>query len=127
MPAKCPFCETGTHGDQDKEKYPECVRVFLTPQEVYKLIQYNKDDDTVHVFIAVPTGIIIGADWGAIEFKNLIEKVAIMIEVADEKGLARKMKHGIAVSINRDPQDTHFIATNEEALQAFEKEFCNGK
>lgn len=121
MPAKCHWCETNTHSDHDKEDYPVCSRLFLTPEEVYKLVEYNKDDDTVHVFIANGMGIIIGADWGFHEFKNLIEKEAITIEVANREGVARSMKHGIAVTINNNQQDNHFIATNEDALRAFEE------
>lgn len=126
MPAKCPFCETNTHSDHDKKEYPVCSRLFLTPEETYKLVQYNKDDDTVHVFIANGMGMIVGADWGCHEFKELIEN-ALMIEIADPKGMARSMKHGISVSINKDAQDNRFIETNEEALKSFEEIHDRGK
>lgn len=125
MPVPCKFCELGTNGDHDKKEYPVCKRVFLAPEEVADLLDYN-EDKSVHTIRAYPNGMLIGIDS---PLGDIVELCAngIHIELADPKGHARSMKHGISIAVNRDPQDNLFLGTNEEALQAFEKEYCCGE
>ena len=119
MPAKCPYCETKTHNDEDKDKFPECIRNFLTADEALSVIDISADD--VHVFMN-PNGMLIGADWSLGEIKNLINR-CYYIERCAPDGMARKMNHGISIVTPQD-KERYFIATNEDNLKAYEEKHC---
>jgi len=123
MPAKCPFCETNTHGDSDKEQYPVCERNFLTPSEAWAITaEDKKPDETTHVFANPSNGMLIGADWSRKAIKDLFERCKY-IERCDPTGKARAMKHGLAV---RDFDDRNlFVETDETKLKAYEDLFLN--
>ncbi len=118
MPAKCPYCETNTHPDNSTT----CDRVFLTPDEALNIIQYDKDADGVHVFMNPSASVLVGADWSFESIKELFVS-AYWIEICEPTGMARSMKHGIAVADHKKGTQW-FIATNEDALQAYEQSHC---
>lgn len=119
MPAKCHFCETGTHSDFDKEQFPKCVRNFITRSEAWALIAENKSgDETIHVMANPQANILIGADWSRNAIKELLER-AKYIERCEPTGTARGMKHGIAVM---DTDNKYwFVETDENTLKAYEE------
>ena len=115
MPAKCHWCETNTHSDDDKERYPVCNRVFLTKNEAWTLIGDN-GKESYYVICNPRENVLVGADWERQRLKDLIEK-SEYIELAARTGVARKMKHGIAIFWD---STNWFVETEEKALKCFE-------
>lgn len=91
-------------------------RLFITKEEALSVL-----DDDLHVFLNTSVGVILGAGWSKEQIEEAIEK-AVRIEIAGEQ--AKAMKHGIAVTVKKDEDDTYyaFISTNMEKLEKLEKE-----
>lgn len=82
------------------------------------------EGDSIHTFYNPGFG-LIGADWSR---EDIIEKIesSEIIELTGK--IARSMGHGICV-YNHDTKyqsDILFIETDEQKLQAFEKEIDHG-
>lgn len=122
MPAKCPWCEAGTHSDVDVDEYPICERKFLTASEAWHIIaEENPSKDEIHVFMNPRADLLVGADWSRNAIKDLLS-TARHIELCDANGRARAMKHGICLVSHEG--ESYFIETDEKLLKAYEEFYC---